>query len=328
MQRPTPLPFSPMAKSTQFPSLGRAVRCTLGALWLLLPGALQAGAVNWNSSLFQTNLTSVGAALDDSFVFELGAFDLTGGFVPTSANTDQWAARWRPVQRNFYNPTTRLFSGSYEVTSNASPFATNEKGYIWGHHCSGQAGQSILLQSSNWKWPLVGGTNPAVAWTVGNSQTPIVGQINGSGYHMRTSAVGANPLPPISPTDWRSLRFSPAEVLNPSVSGWNADPDFDGMSNLLEYATGRNPKSATRVWVPLPEWQISGASRYLKLSVPQCAYSQTSMVIEVSGNLQNWFSGPSDVEMLPGSGDNLMVRDLTASTAAARRYIRARVSVP
>ncbi len=80
-----------MAKSSQFPSLGRTVLCALGALWQFVLGTTQAGAVNWNSSLFQSNLTSSGAALDDSFVFELGAFDLTGGFVPTSANTDQWA---------------------------------------------------------------------------------------------------------------------------------------------------------------------------------------------------------------------------------------------
>lgn len=317
-----------MAKFPLFQPIGPKLLGTLGAWMLLTSGHVQAGAVNWNSSLFQTNLTSAGGAMDDSFVFELGAFDLTDGFTPTSANTDQWAARWRPAQRNFYNPTTRLFSGSYEVASNATPFGTNQKGYIWGHHCSGHNGEWILLTNTNWKWPLVGGTNPAVAWTVGNSQTPIVGQINGSGFHMRTSAVGDKPLPPINPADWRSLRFSASDLLNASISGWNADPDNDGMPNLLEYATGCNPKSATRVWRPAPEWQVIGGSRYLKLSMPHCAYSQASVVIEVSGDLLNWYSDVGNVELLSGTGDDLVVRDLTDSSQAAKRYIRARITVP
>ena len=314
-----------MAKIPHFPHLGQAVLCALGVL--LTPWRLQAGAVDWNSDLFETNLTSIGTSMDDSFVFELGAFDLTDGFVPTSANTDQWAARWRPAQRNFYNASTRGFSGSFGVTSNASPFATNEKGYIWGHHCSGQNGEWILLTSSNWKWPMVGGSNFPVAWTVDNSQTPVVGQINGSGFHMRTSAMGVKSLPPISPTDWRNLRFSAMELLNASISGWNADPDHDGMSNLLEYATGRNPRSAMSVWFPVPEWQVIGASRYLKLSVPQCAYSQVSMVVEVSATLQTWQSGAENVETLSGTGDYHVARDLI-DASSAKRYIRARITVP
>ena len=317
-----------MAKTPQSPTLGQEALRVVGALLLLGPGQTQAGAVNWNSSLLQTNLTSAGTAMDSSFVFELGAFDLTDGFVPTSGNTDEWAARWRPAQRNFYNITTRLFSGNFEVTSNASPFATSDKGYVWGHHCSGQNGEWILLTSTNWKWPQVGGANQAVSWTVGNSQTPIVGQINGSGFHMRTSAVGVNPLPPISPTDWRSLRFSAVDLLNASISGWNADPDRDGMPNLLEYATGRDPRSATSVWLPVPEWHVMGVNRYLKLSVPLCAYSQVSVTVEVSGNLQAWQSGPEHVETLSGTGDYVVARDLIGSTSAAKRYIRARITVP
>lgn len=294
---------------------------------LLNFGSLQAGTVNWNSDLFQTNLTSTGEALDDSFVFELGAFDLTGGFTPTSLNTSEWAARWRPAQRNFYNVSTRIFSGSYAVTSNASPFATTQVGYLWGHHCSGQNGEWILLSNSNWKWPMVGGMNPPVPWTVANASTPIVGLKNGVGFHMKTAAVGANALPSISPNEWRSLRFSALDLLNPAISGWKADADHDSMSNLLEYATGRDPKAATCVWRPEPAWHVIGLSRYLKLSVPRCAYSQATMLIEVSGNLHSWQSSAFDMETLTSNSDVLQVRDLTAA-GDGQRFIRARLSVP
>lgn len=313
------------------PHFGLLRRSAFGALLVglcLTRTGVQAGAVNWNSDLFQTNLTSAGTDLDDSFVFELGAFDLTGGFTPTAANTIDWATRWRPVQRNFYNIATKVFSGSYEVTSNASPFGTTQVGYIWGHHCSGQSGEWILLTNSTWKWPAVGGMNPPVSWTVANASAPIVGLKNGVGYHMKMAAVGANPLPIISPADWRSLRFTVIDLLNPAISGWNADPDHDGMCNLLEYATGRDPKAATRVWRPVPAWHLSGANRYLKLRIPRCAYSQITLTMEVSCNLQSWLSGVGDVATLTNTSDLLEVRDLTASTAATKRFIRAKLSVP
>lgn len=43
---------------------------------------------------------------------------------------------------------------------------------------------------------------------------------------------------------WRSAHFSPAEREDPAISGDNADPDGDGLVNLLEYAVGFSPRSA------------------------------------------------------------------------------------
>ena len=41
---------------------------------------------------------------------------------------------------------------------------------------------------------------------------------------------------------WQRHRFAPAEVANGAVSGEAADPDGDGVPNLLEYALGRDPR--------------------------------------------------------------------------------------
>ena len=41
--------------------------------------------------------------------------------------------------------------------------------------------------------------------------------------------------------DWETENFSPAELLDPGVSGPAADPDLDGVTNLYEYAFGTDP---------------------------------------------------------------------------------------
>jgi hypothetical protein len=307
------------------------------SLWCGLGSSAPAASVDWSSPILTTNLTSTGAPLDDSWVFELGAF--SGTFIPTSANTAQWAANWVPAQREFYNikplepgiPRNGFTGRTYELTSNAPPFSTNRFGYIWGHNCSTSNGEWILVSASTWKWPLYSPGNPGgsnVSWSIIDATNIIVGQLNGSGFFMKMAAVGSAPLPTIPPTDWKSIVFSSVELANPAISSWNADPDVDGMSNLLEYAMGRDPLNANLIGEPTLSWHTIGASKYLKLSAPRCGYSQATLAIEVSGNLQSWSSSAADVETLTSNSDMLVVRDRTATGAALKRFIRLKASVP
>ena len=88
------------------------------------------GQVDWSSSVFSVHQRSDGAALDDSFVFELGAF--ADDFVPTSTNTAEWATHWRVAQRAPYNPSTQIVTGSYVIETNVAPFDPASQGYLWG----------------------------------------------------------------------------------------------------------------------------------------------------------------------------------------------------
>jgi lysophospholipase L1-like esterase len=46
-----------------------------------------------------------------------------------------------------------------------------------------------------------------------------------------------------SPMDvWRAERFTPAELADPAISSWTADPDLDGFDNLFEFFCGSDPR--------------------------------------------------------------------------------------
>lgn len=49
---------------------------------------------------------------------------------------------------------------------------------------------------------------------------------------------------------WQTEHFSAGEIADPNVSGLLADPDHDGLANLLEYALGLDPRSAAADGLP------------------------------------------------------------------------------
>jgi hypothetical protein len=73
--------------------------------------------------------------------------------------------------------------------------------------------------------------------------------------------------PSLSPySQWKSINFTPLEAVNPLISGPDADPDMDGVKNLLEFAFGLNPKSGASVQVPVA--QVMGGNLVISFTQP------------------------------------------------------------
>ena len=65
---------------------------------------------------------------------------------------------------------------------------------------------------------------------------------------------------------WQAANFNPAQVADPLISGPNADPDKDGLKNLIEFAFGLNPNSGASI--QLPQGQRVGGNFVVSFTEP------------------------------------------------------------
>lgn len=119
---------------------------------------------------------------------------------------------------------------------------------------------------------------------------------------------------------WRFAEFLPGELGNPSISAAPADPDGDGMENLLEYAFGLDPQ------VPgMPPWVSTEFNGYLAISATKNPAATDLIWSAESGDSpDSW--GAAQVET--NTSTSFLARDVVLKSAASRRFIRIQVSLP
>ncbi len=123
---------------------------------------------------------------------------------------------------------------------------------------------------------------------------------------------------------WRNARFSSAQLADPTVSAPAADPDADGVVNLLEYALNSTPTDAGSASAPLTQLTNSR----LQFSFIR-ARSELDYVVLGSNDLAAW----STVATNPGSvslTNPVTVTDtvILDQQSAAQRFLRLRISLP
>jgi hypothetical protein len=126
---------------------------------------------------------------------------------------------------------------------------------------------------------------------------------------------------------WRWANFTPAELANPSISGDLADPDHDGLANLMEYALGLPPKDPTPVNRPY----ASVASGYLTLTYTRATSAiDVSLVVEQSNDLVTCQSGTNQLQQVSvlqqGPAQLITVQAVNPVSSSAASFIRLRVT--
>lgn len=134
---------------------------------------------------------------------------------------------------------------------------------------------------------------------------------------------------------WVSRHFDVAGQTDPAVSGEAADPDGDGISNLLEYALNLDPHLADVTGLPTGGLLTGRETAYLTLTYTKTnAATDLTYTPQVSGDLVSWQSGADAVEtvLTTDNGNGLTqiitVRDKTPLTDGGRRFMRLLVTRP
>ena len=134
---------------------------------------------------------------------------------------------------------------------------------------------------------------------------------------------------------WQLQHFSKAQLANAAVSGDLADPDGDGIANLMEYALNLDPQTAQSTGLPTVGQTIIGGGQYLTLTYTQViAATGITYLPQVSGDLNTWNGGSgytvavSRTNNADGVTQTVVVRDAVALGAGGRRFMRLAVSRP
>ncbi len=90
---------------------------------------------------------------------------------------------------------------------------------------------------------------------------------------------------------WKSANFSPTQLADPLVSGDDADPDKDGLVNLVEFALGGDPFAFTAG--PEVGTTTIGPDRYLTLTYTRRTDGSVSVAPESSSSLGGWDDTPA-----------------------------------
>jgi 3D (Asp-Asp-Asp) domain-containing protein len=162
---------------------------------------------------------------------------------------------------------------------------------------------------------------------------------NASGLRCsRNAATLSLPLAPVPPwTSWRQLKFG-MESTNESIAGFSADPDGDGILNLMEYALGGAPLLAETGILPTIQ-KTNNQTEFVFRRNPN--HTDLRMTVQTASNLNGpWMDaavstgGAAFVALIPSvsqSEDNgvperlvSIVEDVAEMT---RRFMRLRVEL-
>ena len=126
---------------------------------------------------------------------------------------------------------------------------------------------------------------------------------------------------------WKDTRFTAAQISDPSISGDSADPDGDGLSNLLEYVYNRDPWQREQSPVMTVSVTSQGGGRALLLSFPHNRNATDVMLTyEGSSDLHTWTVAPSElVSVVVTSSENEQVTVRLPSSASAY-FVRVRAT--
>ncbi len=134
-------------------------------------------------------------------------------------------------------------------------------------------------------------------------------EINGSPGRAEGTEPPDPPQPGMSFTAWRA-EFFPDDASNDAISGVDADPDGDGLTNLAEFGLGSDPtndRSQGLVGVRIERLEVGGqTANYVVLTSTQReGVDNLTLTLEKSNSLESWeVAGDDYIQLATTAAEN------------------------
>jgi len=139
--------------------------CFASSFFLALGVSSQGQTIEWASPVGISIVDSGGATLDETYIFELGAF--VSPFVPDENNLVDWYANWRVFDRAEYFPDLKNFTGTANLLADGTSDSDDASAgftffgldaYIWIRNDAEPAepvfdNEWLLVRSDIWRFP-------------------------------------------------------------------------------------------------------------------------------------------------------------------------------
>jgi hypothetical protein len=124
---------------------------------------------------------------------------------------------------------------------------------------------------------------------------------------------------------WQASYFTPAELDDPLVSGAAADPERDGLANLIEYNTGLAPRAASAR--PLTITAATGAWK-LRFTRNLTATDATLTLMSSTTLAPGSWQPVTDPESIVSEANGTRTVEVTVTSGDARRFFRLEAALP
>lgn len=164
--------------------------------------------------------------------------------------------------------------------------------------------------------------------TAEGEETFTVALAAGSGYTSASPDKASLIIEDLPFDAWRKSNFTAPELADPSVSGDKADPDHDGIPNLVEFFSNQPPKSPDFPGTIVSGTETIGNQTHLTLSYTRVLRTGLTGFTQTSENLEDWHDGTTFIGETILSDDGLLQTIKSRSLApigTGKEFLRLKV---